>query len=222
MITNFKIFESVNENIIPSQGKLDVSSRKITTFSSRSLDANNYVIDKLNDYLISYRIRNEEWKSYYDIYITDKDLNILFGESRDKDKFNYKLFFDGNFIHDCIIFQDNKTSKYGLVDETGKNVLVQPEYGHIGLYDGYWRMTTGEDPILEPDETAIANRKGKILMEKNNFFHRVSKQTITINGKWEDVILYNIKGEKEYKKMSIDEFFNTDWEIKLASDKYNL
>jgi len=222
MITNFKIFESVNENIIPSQGKVDVSNRKVTTFSSRSLDANNYVIDKLNDYLFKYSIRNEEWKSYYDIYITDKDLNILFGESRDKNKFNYKLFFNDNFIHDCIIFQDYKTSKYGLVDETGKNILVPTEYDHIGLYDGYWRMTTGKEPILNPEETAIANRKGKILMKKNNFFHSVSKQTITVGYNWKDVISYNIKGEKEYKNMPIDEFFSTDWEVKLASDKYNL
>lgn len=215
-----KTFESLNQ--IPSQGKLDLSSRKITTFSSRSLDANNYVIDKLNDYLIKYSIRNEEWKSYYDIFITDKELNILFGESRDKNKFNYKLFFNENFIHDCIIFQDYKTLKYGLVDETGKNILIPAEYDYIKLADGYWEMTTGKEPILGPDEIQIANRKGKILMKKNNFFHSVSKQSKFINGEWTDVIQYNIKGDKEYKNMSIDEFFNTNWELKLAANKYNL
>lgn len=215
-----KTFESLNQ--ITSQGKLDLSSRKITTFSSRSLDANNYVIDKLNDYLIKYSIRNEEWKSYYDIFITDKELNILFGESRDKNKFNYKLFFNENFIHDCIIFQDYKTLKYGLVDETGKNILIPAEYDYIKLADGYWVMTTGKEPILGPNDIQIANRKGKILMKKNNFFHSVSKQSKFINGEWIDVIQYNIKGDKEYKNMSIDEFFNTNWELKLAANKYNL
>lgn len=215
MITKFKIYESLNQ-IIP-QGKLDLSNR-ILINNIRDLDNTNYCRDSINEYLTRYYLRNENRKSYYDKFITDKQLNILFGESVDKEKFNYNLSFNQN-TSPCHVFNDNKTKKNGLVDNTGKNIIVQPEYDFIQLSNGYWFMTTGKD---NPNETAIASRGGKILMKKNNFFSSVSKQTKLINGEWIDVIQYKIKGDEKYRSMPIDEFFNTNWELKLATDKYNL
>ena len=107
MITKFKIYESLNQ-IIP-QGKLDLSNR-ILINNIRDLDNTNYCRDSINEYLTRYYLRNENRKSYYDKFITDKQLNILFGESVDKEKFNYNLSFNNN-TGPCHVFNDNKTKK---------------------------------------------------------------------------------------------------------------
>jgi len=202
MFTKFKLFENdAYSHIIPFQGKLDLNNVKFA-FNEHS--------EVLNKYLLRYYIINEKRPAYFDEIITDKNQNILFGKSVDKGKFNYTL----NFRNDNgpMVFDNNKTSKCGLVDETGINILVNDEYDHVKLDNGFWILTTGK----ELDEISIANRDGKVLMKKNGFFDSINVYENR------GFVQYKLKNKQSYEIMNFDEFFSTNWELKILLDKYNI
>lgn len=211
-----KLFENFTNKII-SQGKLDISNLyRVSNISD--LNDSNYGVDRLNKYLLKYYIRNKKKTGYYDIFITDNQQNILFGESIEQNKFNYELTFKRNHI--SFIYKNNITSKFGLVDESGKNILVKDDYDNITLSDDIWILSTGS--YAKADKIKIVDLKGVTLLEETTLFDNIIKTDEFIKGNWISVIKYRIKGQINNNILPADEFFSTNWELKLTTQKYNL
>ena len=122
MINKFKIFINDNSNIdsnykLEIQGKLDIKNIEY-----------HYDDKILNDYLTVHYIVNKDRSAYYDIIVTDKELNILFGRFINNDKFKYSIP-DGR-IPSKKTFEivNNKTKEAGLVDETGRKIIIEPKF----------------------------------------------------------------------------------------------
>ena len=215
MINKFKKFINENSNInsdykLQIQGILDIKNVKYYQEPQ-----------KLNDYLNMYYIINENRPSYYDIMVVDNDMNILFGESININKFKYKI---PSRIPSKKTFEivNNETKKSGLVNETGKKIIIEPKYETCRDENHYWKLYNGE--FYNYDLLTIVDYNGNILTKDNTQITYLNIDNDSDNIR----IIFKIMGsdEKRYNIIKnltyLSDFFKTDWKLKIDSEKFNL
>jgi hypothetical protein len=165
MINKFKIFINDNSNIdsnhkLEIQGKLDIKNIEY-----------HYDDKILNDYLTVHYIVNKDISAYYDIIVTDKELNILFGRSINNDKFKYSIP-DGR-IPSKKTFEivNNKTKEAGLVDETGRKIIIEPKFLKYRDEDYYWLFYNGE--FTDYELLTLVKYDGTILTKDNIYISHI-------------------------------------------------
>ena len=215
MINKFKKFINENSNInsdykLQIQGILDIKNVKYYQEPQ-----------KLNDYLNMYYIINENRPSYYDIMVVDNDMNILFGESININKFKYKI---PSRIPSKKTFEivNNETKKSGLVNETGKKIIIEPKYETCRDENHYWKLYNGD--FFNYDLLTIVDYNGNILTKDNTQITYLNIDNDSDNIR----IIFKIMGsdEKRYNIIKnltyLSDFFKTDWKLKIDSEKFNL
>jgi len=214
MIKKFKFFKLTESSEIESQGKLDLTD---AIFFDKS--------KKLNNYLTIYYIVNNNRKAYYDIIIVDNDMNIIFGESIEDNKFKYRIPTFRIPLEKTFEIVDNKSSKKGLVDETGKNIIVEPIFLNCRVYDKYYYFYNGEYDNY--DLLTIVSFNGTIITKDNTEIKYLNLHS-EIDESRQNYALYatfKLNGSNKkytYKVKNIVDFFNTDWRLELDTKKFNL